>query len=154
MQMFEQAVLHHRQQIKMAEHTTVNERKQECFAYSDLGNALSKVRVHHVVPVRAHSPPPPTHPPTHPKALARDCELSSSFAFHYDVTLCWHSTQLGRFEEAVSSHNRALLIATELGDRAVDARCCAFLGDTFRRRGEEVLAALALGGMPLAVPIA
>ncbi len=43
-------------------------------------------------------------------------------------------------------HSKALLIATELGDRDLDARCAAFLGDTMRRRGAWLLANARGGG--------
>jgi hypothetical protein len=43
--------------------------------------------------------------------------------------------QAGDFTGAIAAHSKAMLIATELGDRALDARCAAFLGDALRRRG-------------------
>jgi hypothetical protein len=44
-----------------------------------------------------------------------------------------------------------MLIATELGDRAVDARCAAFVGDTLRRRGAWLVSR---DGQALAAPTA
>ena len=44
-----------------------------------------------------------------------------------------------------------MLIATELGDRAVDARCAAFVGDTLRRRGAWLVSR---DGQAIAAPTA
>lgn len=41
--MWEEAAAHHRQQLAIAQENIVNDRRRECFAFCDLGNALSMV---------------------------------------------------------------------------------------------------------------